>query len=67
MLFLHYNGSYHSDNFEGINWYLLQKEPKLKIVTIATVTQDDVIRFQKENLHRANFIIVVDDDVTKTH
>ena len=65
--FIHYNGTYHSDNFEGINWYLLQKEPKLKIVTIATVTQEDIIRFQKENLHRADFIIVVDEDVTKTH
>ncbi|WP_394758365.1 ChaN family lipoprotein [Flavobacterium sp.] len=65
--FIHYNGTYHSDNFEGINWYLLQKEPKLKIVTIATVTQSDVIRFEKENLHKADFIIVVDEDVTRTY
>lgn len=65
--FVHYNGTYHSDNFEGINWYLLQKEPKLKIVTIATVTQKDIIRFEKENLHKADFILVIDEDVTKTH
>jgi uncharacterized iron-regulated protein len=65
--FVHYNGTYHSDNFDGINWYLLQKEPKLKIVTIATVTQADIIRFEKENLHRADFILVIDEDVTKTY
>ena len=65
--FVHYNGTYHSDNFDGINWYLLQKEPKLKIVTIATVTQADIIRFEKENLHKANFILVIDEDVTKTY
>lgn len=65
--FVHYNGTYHSDNFDGINWYLLQKEPKLKIVTIATVTQADIIRFEKENLHKADFILVIDEDVTKTY
>ena len=65
--FVHYNGTYHSDNFDGVNWYLLQKEPKLKIVTIATVTQADIIRFEKENLHKANFILVIDEDVTKTY
>jgi uncharacterized iron-regulated protein len=65
--FVHYNGTYHSDNFEGINWYLIKKEPKLKILTIATVTQKDIIRFEKENLHRADFILVIDEDVTKTY
>ncbi|MFM9988123.1 ChaN family lipoprotein [Flavobacterium sp.] len=65
--FVHYNGTYHSDNLEGINWYLIKKEPKLKILTIATVTQKDIIRFEKENLHRADFILVIDEDVTKTY
>ena len=29
--FIHYNGSYHSDNFEGIVWYLKQENPNLYI------------------------------------
>ncbi|HSQ47121.1 MAG TPA: ChaN family lipoprotein, partial [Lutibacter sp.] len=29
-LFIHYNGSYHSDDFEGIYWYLKQGNPSLK-------------------------------------
>ncbi|WP_329806709.1 ChaN family lipoprotein [Flavobacterium facile] len=66
-IFIHYNGTYHSDNFEGINWYLKKYVPKVKIVTIATVEQEDIIRFEKENQNKADIIIVVDKDVTKTH
>jgi uncharacterized iron-regulated protein len=65
--FIHYNGTYHSDNYEGINWYLKKYVPKVKIVTIATVEQDDIVRFEKENQNKADIIIVVDKDVTKTH
>lgn len=64
--FVHYNGSFHSDNFDGIYWYLKQGNPELKIMTIATVSQKDISRIEKENVKLANFIIVVDEDVTKT-
>jgi uncharacterized iron-regulated protein len=66
-LFIHYNGSYHSDNFEGINWYLKQQNPNIKIVTIATVSQNDISKLEPEYLGKANFIIVIDEDVTKTY
>jgi hypothetical protein len=26
-LFIHYNGAYHSDNYEGIVWYLKKQKP----------------------------------------
>lgn len=65
--FVHYNGTYHSDNFEGINWYLKLYKPNVKIVTIATVEQENIERFEKENQNKADIIIVVDKDVTKTH
>jgi uncharacterized iron-regulated protein len=65
--FIHFNGSYHSNNFEGINWYLNKYSPKTKIVTIATVEQDDIIRFEKANQNKADIIIVIDKDVTKTY
>lgn len=66
-VFLHYNGSYHSDNFEGINWYLLKQNPNLKIITIATVEQKDVSKLEKEYYNKADFILVIDEDVTKTY
>ncbi len=40
--FLHYNGAYHSDNYEGIIWYLKQEKPELKVLTISTVEQDTI-------------------------
>ncbi len=58
--FLHFNGSYHSDFHEGIGWYLRRARPDLKVVTIATVTQDQLDRLEGEYLDQADIIIVVD-------
>ncbi len=66
-LFIHYNGSYHSDNFEGILWYLNKYRPGLNIVTIASVEQLDLKNLEEEYLNRANYILVVPEDMTKTH
>jgi uncharacterized iron-regulated protein len=66
-LFLHYNGSYHSDNFEGIVWYLKRKFPNLKIMTITTVEQNKVNKLKEENKNIANFIIAVPMDMAKSY
>lgn len=66
-LFLHFNGAYHSDNYEGILWYLKQKSPGLKYATITTVSQADVSKLLAENKGRADFIICVDEDMTTTY
>jgi uncharacterized iron-regulated protein len=65
--FIHYNGSYHSDFHEGINWYLQHLRPELKRITIATVTQAEVKNLDAEFLGQADIIIVVDADVTGTY
>jgi uncharacterized iron-regulated protein len=66
-LFIHYNGAYHSDNYEGINWYLKKQEPSLRILTISTVSQKDIHKLLPENIGRADFIICVDEDMTNTY
>lgn len=66
-VFIHYNGSYHSDNFEGISWYLKTYNPSVKIVTIATVEQKDLTKLESENYNKADYILVIDEDVTKTY
>jgi len=66
-LFIHYNGSYHSDNYEGINWYLNQSSPTLKIVTVSVVEQDNIDKFDPEEKLKADFIIVVPVTMTKTY
>ena len=66
-VFIHYNGSFHSDNFDGINWYLKKQNPQLKIVTISTVEQKNLTQLEKEHYNKADFILVIDEDVTKTY
>lgn len=66
-LFIHYNGAYHSDNYEGIGWYLKQKQPTLRYGTISTVSQKDIHSLLEENKGRADFIICVDEDMTNTY
>lgn len=65
--FIHYNGSYHSRNFEGIVWYLMKANPDLKIVTIETVQQNEINTLEKENLNCASFIIAITDKMTRTY
>lgn len=66
-LFLHYNGAYHSDNYDGINWYLKRKRPDLKYATISTVSQKNIKELLAENKGKADFIICVDEDMTNTY
>ena len=65
--FLHFNGSYHSDNFEGIYWYIRQASPDLNVKTISCVPQADITQLEEENTSVADFIIVLPNDMTKTY
>jgi uncharacterized iron-regulated protein len=66
-LFVHYNGAFHSDYYEGILWYLKRQSPNLRYATISTVVQSDIKTLEDEHLGKADFIIVVDQDVTTTY
>lgn len=66
-IFVHYNGTYHSDNYEGINWYLKKLDVAIQLVTIATVEQKDISKLEAEHHNKADFILVIDEDVTKTY
>jgi uncharacterized iron-regulated protein len=66
-LFYHFNGSYHSDNHEGIVWYIKQAKPKLKIITITTLEKSNIAQLDSADFQQADFIISVDENITKTH
>ncbi|WP_418500774.1 ChaN family lipoprotein [Flagellimonas sp.] len=66
-MFLHYNGAYHSNDYEGIVWYLKKDRPDLQYGTISTVMQDDVHQLEAENMGIADFIICVDSNMTTTY
>ncbi|WP_245911548.1 ChaN family lipoprotein [Neolewinella xylanilytica] len=65
--FLHINGSYHSDNYEGIVWYLRQYKPQLKVVTISTLEQRDMSDLREDSEGTADFILLVPENMTKTY
>ena len=66
-VFLHFNGTNHSDNYEGISWYLKQYKPAVSIMTIATTEQSQLKTLDKEHLKKADFILVIDKQMTKTY
>lgn len=59
--FLHLNGSYHSDGYEGIVWYVRKAQPTLRILTITTQEGDAPV------LGKADFTILVPSNMTKTY
>ena len=65
-VFLHYNGAYHSDNHEGIVWYIQQQLEDLKIMTITTVLQEDTDSLEEASMGKADFVIVIPSSMTRT-
>ena len=66
-LFIHLNGSYHSDYFSSILWYIEQSQPELSMLTLSTVIQADINKLEEENIGKAHFILVVDEDMTSSY
>ncbi len=64
--FLHFNGTYHSDRFQSIIWYLQKMDPSLKILTISSVEQDDVDELKKESEGLGNYILVIPKSMSKS-
>ena len=65
-LLIHYNGAYHSENHEGIIWYLMDANNSLNIKTIAVVYQDDINELEEDNLKLADYIVCVSSTMTQT-
>ena len=66
-IFVHFNGSYHSDNHEGIVWYLEQYRQGLTVYTISSVRQDSIDTLDEDNAQVADFIIAVPSSMTNTY
>lgn len=66
-LFLHYNGAFHSNKYEGIVWYLQEYKKDLKIKTITTVEQKDISKLEEKYKYTADFILVIPQTMTKTY
>lgn len=66
-LLFHFDGSYHSNNEQGIIWWINKIQPGLKIRSITTVTQSEWDEMTDAEIAAiANYIIVVADNMTET-
>ena len=66
-LLFHFDGSYHSNNDQGIIWWINKTHPGLTIKSITTVDQSEWDKMTpEEKTAIANYIIVVPDNMTQT-
>lgn len=63
---IHLNGAYHSNDYEGIVWYLKQEDDNLDILTINTVSADDIRNIEHEQLQSADITLAVPSTMTTT-
>ncbi len=63
---IHYNGSYHSNNHEGIEWYLKLENPNLKIFTIGSTEQAATDTLAKDAFGIADYIICIPESMSKS-
>lgn len=66
-LIYHINGSFHSNFYEGIVWYLNQYAPYMKVKTITMFEVDDIEKFSPEHKNSADFIFYIPVDMTKSY
>ena len=66
-VYLHLNGSYHSDHFEGIGYYLSVGNPDLKVKVLTTVYQDEIDQLDDENHGKADVIICIPQSMTRSY
>lgn len=65
---IHYNGSFHSDFHEGIEIYVRKYgNPNLKVLTLSCVESEDPSSWNEEDENKADYLIYVDAQMTKTH
>ena len=65
-LFIHFNGSYHSNDYEGIFWYVNKYNSDIKMTTISVLQKANINEISATEKQLADYIIIVDEDMTKT-
>ena len=67
---LHFNGSYHTENYQGLVWYVQQAIRKtsfeLKILTITCLDQENIDTISAKDAGRADFNIVIPESMPNT-
>jgi len=64
---IHFNGSYHSDHHQGIEWYLKKAQPGLKVLTIGATEQDKIDELDGESEGLADVIVCTPSSMSKSY
>ena len=79
--FIHFHGSYHSDNRSAITWYvqryardlgkgtvaMKQGQGSPKILVISTTLQKDISKMNAEEKGKGDFILCIPESMTRTY
>ncbi len=65
--FLHLNGSFHTNKYEGILSFLMRAVTKENIMVITMVSQGNIDKLEEENLGLADFIFCFPEDYARSH
>ena len=65
--FLHFNGSFHSDNNNGIIPFMMKYNNRISVATISCCRQKDLSQLEEVNFEKADFIICIPDDMVNSY
>lgn len=65
--FLHFNGTFHSDNHDGIIPFLKTYRKDVTVGTISSCRQEDISRLEDVSVGRADFIICIPQDMVHSY
>ncbi len=66
-LFFHLNGTYHNKYNEGIIWHLNRYKPGIKTISIYSSEEKEHEKFNTANKMNSDYIIQINEDVTKSY
>lgn len=66
-IFLHLNGAFHTNKYEGIISFLPKAWLQQNMLVISMVTQSDINKLEDENKGIADFIFCFEEDYAKSH
>jgi uncharacterized iron-regulated protein len=64
---IHLNGSYHSNDYEGIVWYIQHADENLNVLTINTISADDIEDIEPNQFQSADITLAVPSTMPSTY
>lgn len=64
---IHFVGAFHTNNHEGIVWYMNKYSSAWKIKVISTVEQENISELEEDNFGLGDYVLVVPERMTKTY